>query len=120
MNKKIMFLSIIVIGLLVVGSFAIAEMMKVEQYNLSVNPYTEVTQELRNVQAIEISNNGIAVRMAFNDVSTADTGNYWLIPDTAVGYERDGLMLQYCTLRLLGDDAANGDTAVVRVLVYKE
>ena len=119
MNKRIVLITI-TIAMLLVSGIVMSEMMKVEQYYLSVNPYTEVTQELRNVQAIEISNNGIAVRMAFNDVSTADTGNYWLIPDTAVGYERDGLMLQYCTLRLLGDDDANGDTAVVRVLVYKE
>ena len=118
MKKRMILLAVGLI--LLVSVIVYAEMMKVEQYYLSVNPYTEVTQELRSVQAIEIYNNGITVRMAFNDETTADTGNYWVIPDTAVGYERDGLMLQYCTLRLLGDDEANGDIAVVRVLVYKE
>ena len=104
--------------MLVASVLVFAEMMKVEQYLLSVNPYTEVTQELRNVQAIEIYNNGINVRVGFNDVTTDDTDVYWVIPDSAVGYERDGLMLQYCTLRLKGDTAS--DTAVVRVIVYKE
>lgn len=114
--KKTMWL---VIGLLLLVSVLVyAEMMKVEQYKFTITPDAEVTKELRNVQAIEIFNNGINLRVAFNDVTTDDTDLYWIIPDSAVGYERDGLQLQFLTLRLKGDGV--GDSAVVRVFVYKE
>ena len=116
MKKRIMLL---VVGLLLTVSVLVwAEMMKVEQYVIEITPDAEITQELRNVQAIEIFNNGINLRVAFNDVTTATGQAYWVIPDSAVGYERDGLLLQYLTLRLKGDGV--GDSATVRVIVYKE
>ena len=115
MKKRIIWLAVGV--LLLVSTIAICEMMQVEQYKISVNPYTEVTQELRNVRAIEIYNNGINVRVGFNGITTDDTDLYWVIPDSAVGYERDGILLQFLTLRLKGDTAS--DTAVVRVIIYK-
>lgn len=110
----------LIVGLIVLlaGGVAISEMMKIEQYVIEVNPYTEVTQELRNVQAIEIYNNGKTIRVAFNDVTTADGQAYWVIPSSAVGYERTGLLMQYLTLRLKGDSAS--DTAIVRVNIWKE
>ena len=114
MKKRTMWL---VVGmLLLVSTIAICEMMQVKQYSFTVTPDAEVTQELRNVQAVEIYNAGKNIRVAFNDVTTADGEAYWVIPDSAVGFERDGLNLQYLTLRLMGDTAS--DTAVVRVNIY--
>ena len=102
--------------LLICGIAFASEMMQLKQYKFSVTPDAEVTQELRNVQAVEIYNAGKNIRVAFNDVTTADGEAYWVIPDSAVGFERDGLNLQYLTLRLMGDTAS--DTAVVRVNIY--
>ena len=114
MKKRTMWL---VVGVLFLVSVLVyAEMMSVKQYKFAVTPDAEVTQELRNVQAVEIYNAGKNIRVAFNDVTTADGQAYWVIPDSAVGFERDGLNLQYLTLRLKGDTAS--DTAVVRVNVY--
>jgi len=116
MKKRTMWLGV---GLLLLVSVLVyaAEMMSVTQYKFSVTPDAEVTQELKNVRAIEIYNAGKNIRVAFNAVTTADGQAYWIIPDSAVGFERNDLLLQYLTLRLKGDGV--GDTAVVRVIVYK-
>lgn len=115
MKKRTMWL---VVGvLLLVSVLVYAEMMDIKQYKFTVTPDAEVTQELRNVKAIEIYNAGKNIRVAFNDVTTADGQAYWIIPDSAVGFERNDLMLQYLTLRLKGDGA--GDSVIVRVIVYK-
>ena len=116
MQKRMKLLSIIVIFLLL-GGVAICEMMEVKQYKFAVTPDAEVTQELKNVRAIEIYNAGKNIRVAFNDVTTADGQAYWIIPDSAVGFERTGLLLQYLTLRLKGD--SSGDSGIVRVIIYK-
>ena len=115
MKKRTMLL--LVGMLLLVSVLVYAEMMSVTQYKFAVTPDAEVTQELKNVRAIEIYNAGKNIRVAFNDVTTADGQAYWIIPDSAVGFERNGLLLQYLTLRLKGDAA--GDSATVRVIVYK-
>ena len=116
MKKRTMWL---VVGVLLLVSVLVyaAEMMSVTQYKFAVTPDAEVTQELRNVRAIEIYNAGKNIRVAFNDVTTADGQAYWIIPDSAVGFERNDLLLQYLTLRLKGDGV--GDSATVRVIVYK-
>lgn len=108
----------LIVGLIVLlaGGVAISEMFHVQQYKFSITPDAEVIQELKNVYAIEIYNAGKNIRVAFNDVTTADGQAYWVIPDSAVGFERDDLNLQYLTLRLKGDTVS--DTAIVRVNVY--
>ncbi len=116
MNKKVMLLAVGLILLISVFVWA-GEMLIVNQYKFTVTPDAEVTQSLRSVRAIEIFNNGLNIRVAFNDTTTADGQAYWIIPDSAVGYERDDLNLQYLTLRLKGD--STGDSGVIRVLVYK-
>lgn len=116
MRKKLIGIGLGLI-ILLISTIAICEMMSVKQYKFAVTPDAEVTQELRNVRAIEIYNAGKNIRVAFNDVTTADGQAYWIIPDSAVGFERNDLLLQYLTLRLKGDSA--GDSVIVRVIVYK-
>ena len=89
----------------------------VQQDKVSVNPYTEVEKDYTSVMAIEIYNSGKNIRIGFDDTTTADTDNYWVIPSSAVGFERDNLNVDSLKVRLKGDTAT--DTAVVRINIYK-
>ena len=62
-----------------------------------------------NVKAVEIYNNSKNIRVGFNDTTTADTDNYWIIPSSAVGFERANLNLDTLIIRLKGDTSS--DTA---------
>jgi len=89
----------------------------IQQEKKSVNPYTETTASYSNVKAVEIYNDGKSIRIGFNDTTTADTDNYWIIPSTAVGYSKNNLDLDTLIIRLKGDTTS--DTATVRINVFK-
>ena len=89
----------------------------IQQDKVNVNPYTEVEKNYTNVKGIEIYNNGINIRVGFNDTTTADTDNYLLIPSTAVGYEKNNVNFTSLKVRLKGDTET--DTGVARIVVYK-
>lgn len=90
----------------------------IQQDSAAINPYTETTKTYTNVKKIEISNPALDVRLGFNDISTADTDNYWIIPETSPTYIRDGLNIPSLDINLMGDEVAD-DTGTVRIIIWQ-
>ena len=82
-----------------------------------ITPYAEVSKSYSDVKKIAIYNAAKNIRVGFGGEGTATGDEYWVIPSTAVGYERDGLDYSTLAVKLKGDTTS--DTATVRIIVWK-
>lgn len=100
-----------------IAGVCFAQIRFIIQDKVEVNPYTEIVKTYHYVKAIEIYNDGKNIRVGFNETTTNDGDNYWIIPSNAVGFERDGLNIRNLKIRLRGDTST--DTGIVRINIYK-
>lgn len=87
----------------------------VEQKVVAVNPYTETTVNLGYAKSVKISSGGKNIRVALDDATTVDTGNYW--KHASADQPLEIQLFKTTILKLKGDTAS--ETTNVRMIIQR-
>jgi len=83
-----------------------------------VNPYSYTEKHYTGVKGIEIYNASKGIRVVFSKTQITPSGNqYWVIPSTALGYEKDNLNFDDLYVYLKEDGGS--DTPTVFLNLWK-
>jgi len=115
--------NVLVVLAAILPAIAFAQMVQTYLYKsvstilLDINPYTDTSYTITNFRKVYVYNPGIAFRVAYGDVTTADTDAYMPVAATE-DYKLDGLALGSITFKFRGNDTSS-DTGPLRLEVYK-
>jgi len=115
--------NVLVVLATILPAIAFAQLVQTYAYKsvstvlVDINPYTDTTYTIANFRKVYVYNPGIAFRVAYGDVTTADTDAYMPVASSE-DYKLDGLALGTITFKFIGEDTSS-DTGSLRLEVYK-